>query len=73
MAKVLAWMSLVLALVFVALALTGVFGWEFLGDNPAERLRTARMLFYYGGLPALGGSLFMALVLLGLAAFQPRE
>ena len=67
MSKVLAWSSLGLALLFVALAVTGVFGWDSLGED------TARMLFYFGALPALGVSLLLALVLLGLAAFQSRE
>jgi|LakMenE18May11ns_1017448.scaffolds.fasta_scaffold7879460_2 hypothetical protein len=67
MPKLLAWMSLGLALLFVALALTGVFGWDSLGEE------TARMLFYFGALPALGLSLLLAVVLLGMSAFQSRE
>jgi ABC-type transport system involved in multi-copper enzyme maturation permease subunit len=62
MPKLLAWMSLGLALLFVALALTGVFGWDSLGEE------TARMLFYFGAL-----SLLLAVVLLGMSAFQSRE
>jgi hypothetical protein len=71
--KALAWSSLGLALLFVALALTGVFGWESLGANPAARLRMARMLFFYGAVPTIGVSLLFAVVLLFLAAFQSRE
>ncbi|MCE2726309.1 MAG: hypothetical protein LW698_05970 [Planctomycetaceae bacterium] len=71
--KALAWSSLGLALLFVALALTGVFGWDSLGTNPAARLRMARMLFFYGAVPTIGVSLLFAVVLLFLAAFQSRE
>ena len=73
LSKVLAWSSLVLALLFVGLSLTGVLAWESLGGNPAARLRMARMLFFYGAVPAIGSSLLFALVLLFLAAFQSRE
>ncbi|MFM7137147.1 MAG: hypothetical protein ACKO1M_08765 [Planctomycetota bacterium] len=73
MPKVLAWMSLGLALLFVALSLTGLFGWNSLGDDTADRLQTARMLFTFGALPALGGSLLLAAVLLALSAFRSRE
>jgi hypothetical protein len=71
--KVLAWTSLGLALLFVALALPGVFAWESLGGDTEERLQMARMLFHFGALPALGVSLLLACVLLGMAAFQSRE
>ena len=60
-------------LLFVALALTGVFGWDSLGANHAARLRMARMLFFYGAVPTIGVSLLFAVVLLFLAAFQSRE
>jgi len=73
MAKVLAWTTLGLTLLFVILALTAVFGWSSLGGSTAARLATARMLFYYGGLPALGIAILLAVVLLALAAFQSPE
>jgi hypothetical protein len=65
--KALAWSSLGLALLFVALALTGVFGWDSLGSD------TATMLFTFGAIPALATSLLLALVLLFVSAFQSKD
>ena len=65
--KALAWSSLGLALLFVALALTGVFGWESLGGD------TATMLFTFGAIPALAVSLLLATALLFVSAFQSKD
>ena len=65
--KALAWSSLGLALLFVALALTGVFGWDALGGD------TATMLFTFGAIPALAISLLLALALLFVSAFQSKD
>lgn len=65
--KALAWSSLGLALLFVALALTGVFGWDALGAD------TATMLFTFGAVPALGASLLAALALLFVSAFHSKD
>ncbi|MFN9367293.1 MAG: hypothetical protein ACK6CT_00780 [Planctomycetia bacterium] len=68
-AKLLAWLSLLLALVFVGLALTGAFAFD-VGEP--ENLQFAKTLFYWGALPALGLSLLLAFVLLVVSAFQPK-
>jgi hypothetical protein len=44
--KALAWSSLGLALLFVALALTGVFGWDSLGSDTAISLLLALALLF---------------------------
>jgi hypothetical protein len=54
-------------LLFVALALTGVFGWDSLGSD------TATMLFTFGAIPALAISLLLALALLFVSAFQSKD
>jgi hypothetical protein len=66
MAKVLAWSSLGLAILFVALASTGVFAWGSLGAD------TARMLFHFGAIPALAVSLLLALAVLVVSALQSQ-
>lgn len=64
--KLLAWIALGLALVFVGLGLAGVFAWDSLGAE------TAKTLFYLGAVPALGLSLLLAVVLLIVSAFQAK-
>ena len=66
LAKLLAWIAVGLALVFVGLGLTGVFAWDSLGPD------TAKTLFYWGAIPALGLSLLLAFVLLVISAFQAK-
>ena len=62
--KALAWSSLGLALLFVVLAMTGIFAWNSLGET------TARQLVVFGAVPALGVSLLLALALLVMSAVQ---
>ena len=64
--KLLAWIALALALVFVGLGLAGVFAWDSLGAD------TAKTLFYWGAIPALGLSLLVAFVLLIVSAFKAK-
>jgi hypothetical protein len=65
--KALAWSSLGLALLFVALALTGLFGWDAVGGD------TAKMLVTFGAIPALAVSLLLALALLFVSALQSKD
>ena len=65
--KVLAWIALLLSLVFVGLASAGVFAWDSLGAE------TAKMLFFWGAIPSLGLALFLAFLLLVVSAFQSKN
>jgi hypothetical protein len=67
MPKALAWTSLGMALLFVGLALIGVFGWESLGEQ------NARMIFKYAAKPALGVSLAVAFWILASSANSEEE
>ena len=67
--KVLAWLALLLALVFVGLSLTGAFAFDL---REPDNLQFARTLFLWGAIPSLGVSLLLAFVLLVASAFQSK-
>ena len=74
LAKVLAWSSFGLAFLFGVLTLPAAFGWFGLfGTNKAEVVERSRQLFLFGGVPALGISLLLALVLLFLSALDSKD
>jgi uncharacterized sodium:solute symporter family permease YidK len=61
--KLLAWSTVVTAILFVVLALTALFAWESLGD-------TAGTLVWYGAIPLIVVSILLALTLLAWTVFQ---
>jgi len=62
MIKVLAWVTLGITLLFVALALTALFGWDSLGD-------TAWWLAMAGAVPLAAVSLLLVLAMLVMAGW----
>jgi len=62
-AKVLAWSTLGLTILFVILAMTAVFGWDAVGPE------TAGMLAWWGAVPLLAVALLLAVAVLVTAAF----
>jgi len=61
--KLLTWSAFVSALLFVILALVGLFGWQSLGE-------TAPMLVWYGAIPLIALSLLLSVTLLVVSAFS---
>jgi ABC-type transport system involved in multi-copper enzyme maturation permease subunit len=58
MVKVLAWVTLGVSLLFVALALTAVFGWDSLGED------TARMVGQWAAVPLAIVAILLAVAIL---------
>lgn len=64
LSKLLGWSSFASALLFAVLAVTGLFAWDALGD-------TAPLLVWFGAIPLLVLSIFLAIALLVCTAFFP--
>jgi hypothetical protein len=64
MIKALAWTTLAVSLLFVALALTALFGWNSLGE------KTAWMLAWFGAVPLAGLAVCLAIAVMLTAFFS---